>query len=70
MQRRKETSIVIGPVRMRTANQRKYRESFQIDVYKRQAPSRSISREELAVMMYRYAKYRGQEGTVKGDLFV
>lgn len=32
------------------------------------APSRSISREELAVMMYRYAKYRGQEGTVKGDL--
>lgn len=33
-------------------------------------PSRSISREELAVMMYRYAKYRGQEGTVKGDLFV
>lgn len=30
MQRRKETSIVIGPVRMRTANQRKYRESFQM----------------------------------------
>ena len=33
-------------------------------------PSRSISREELAVMMYRYAKYHGQEGTGKGDLSV
>lgn len=30
MQRRKETSIVIGPVKMRTADQRKYREFFQI----------------------------------------
>ena len=34
------------------------------------APSKSISREELAVMMHRYAKYRGQDDTVKGDLSV